>query len=399
LKFMRNKKTLIRVSVLFIVLLTCAVLLSGCVRGMSPIGWSGVLISGNTVYTGTKEGRLVSLDLSANNAKKFAEPLKAASTGGSACGSSSGGGACGGAPAAVAIYGTPATTNVAVFGDLVYIAGYNGKVFAYDAASLQQRWVYPVEGNISPIISAVVVSGNTLYFGGTDGIVYALDTQTGAEKWKYQTGGEIWSTPAIDNNLLFISSFDNKIYALDINNNGAKKWEYPTNSTNVAPPVTANGVVYAGSLDRNMYAINEADGSLKWKYEAGNWFWAKPIIAGNVIFAPCLDNKIYGLDLNNGKNVVTYDTQNQVSSWPVLVDNQVIAITQSGKVWSLDTNPANFNKNDSQKMVTNLPAGVDPTAPLGASGTNVYVNGSDNFLYIVDIAKGTVSSGISLKSQ
>ncbi len=116
-----------------------------------------------SLYTGSKEGRLVSVDLS-NNSLLFAEPLKAPSTGGSSCSSSSGGSACGGAPPAVAIYGTPAVANVPVFGDLVYVAGYNGKVFAYDAKTLQQRWVYPVDGNLAPIVSTIAISGNTALF-------------------------------------------------------------------------------------------------------------------------------------------------------------------------------------------------------------------------------------------
>jgi hypothetical protein len=44
----------------------------------------------------------------------------------------------------VAIYGTP---NIC---DLVYIAAYNGKIYAY-TRTLGARWVYPREGYLQPL--------------------------------------------------------------------------------------------------------------------------------------------------------------------------------------------------------------------------------------------------------
>ena len=90
------------------------------------------------------------------------------------------GSACGGSPPGVAIYGTPAVSNVPVLGDLVYIAGYNGKVFAYDAKTLQTRDGYIRSTAILRLLSATIaVSGDILYFGCTDDNLYALDTATG----------------------------------------------------------------------------------------------------------------------------------------------------------------------------------------------------------------------------
>ncbi len=190
----KEKKLLPVLSLLIGLLLIIALLASGCTRGMSAVGWSGVLIGDDGVaYTGSKEGRLVSVDLN-NSLKQYAEALRASSAGTGSCsffGSGSGGGGCGGAAPSVAIYGTPATATVPVLGKLIYLAGYNGKVFAYDAVSLQSRWVYPVDAYISPIVSGIVVDGDSLYFGCTDGAVYSLDTATGAMKWRVETEGEV----------------------------------------------------------------------------------------------------------------------------------------------------------------------------------------------------------------
>jgi outer membrane protein assembly factor BamB len=284
-----------------------------------------------------------------------------------------------------------------VLGKLVYIAGYNGKVYAYTADTLQQRWIYPIEGNLKPIISALVVSGDLLYFGCTDGNVYALDVATGVEKWRFATGGEIWSTPVLDNNLLIIGAFNKTVFAIDTAS-GTEKWRFSTGSTNVAPPLILNGTVYLGSLDRNLYALNVTDGKERWRFSAENWFWARPIAKDGIIYAPCLDNKVYGLD-ESGRNVVTYDVAGQVASWPVIANDQVIVATEEAKIWALDTNPANFGKSDNKRQIAALPSGVKVTAPLAANKEVVYINASDNNIYLVNVTNQTLSSPISLKSQ
>jgi len=355
---------------------------------MTPIGWSGVTISDSTLYAGSKEGRLVSVNLAASPQMiSFAEPLRAAPTGGIGCASSGGGGACGGAPPAVAIYGTPVISE-----NLVYLAGYNGKIFAYNANNLQQRWVFPVEGNLAPIVSGIAVAEDTLYFGGTDGKVYALDTESPERRWEFTTGGEIWATPVVSNGTVFVSSFDKKVYALDAAT-GDLKWEFATEATNVATPLVADGIVYVGSLDRNIYALNENDGSLVWSFSGGNWFWSQPVIHNGIVFAPCLDSWVYGLDARTGERRIEYNVEGQVSSSPVVVNDQLIVATRNGRLLSLSTSPAS----PGQLLIANIVDEV--TAPLGVSNDVVYVNAPDNNIYAYNVATGARFSPISLGSQ
>jgi eukaryotic-like serine/threonine-protein kinase len=388
----KNKKLLSGFSIILLAILLIGILLTtGCVQGMSPVGWSGIATGDGIIYTGSKEGRVMSVNLNSNNAIVSAEPLKVQASG-SACSSGSTSGACGGASPAIAIYGTPALSNVPVLGNLVYIAGYNGKIFAYDAASLQQRWVYPVDGNLAPIVSAISISGNTLFFGCTDKNVYALDTATGGKKWQFATEGEIWSTPICDNDTVFVSSFDKFVYALDATT-GKEKWKFATQANNVSTPISLDGVLYIGSLDRNLYAINETNGDLVWKFEGGNWFWSRPVTLNGMIYAPCLDNKVYALDAKTGNKVAEYNLEGQIASWPVIVGNKVIAATNKGKLFSMDAN----NPSASPVLVSTIPENV--TAPLGVMNDVVYINGPDNNIYAYNVSNGSKFSPISLKSQ
>jgi outer membrane protein assembly factor BamB len=405
----RNKKVFIGIFILISVLLILAVLLTGCVRGMTAVGWSGVTIDDNGMaYTGSKQGQLVAVNLNNNSLAGNSSPLKAASSGGAGCSTSSGssGSACGGAAASVAIYGSPVLVNNipvgvddkgnAILGTISIVAGYNGKVFAFQSNNLKNEvWEFPKgASNLAPIVSAVIASGNILYFGCSDGNLYAIDAALGNEKWHFTTQGEIWATPSINNNIVFISSFDKNIYAVDATT-GSEKWRFPTGSTNVAASLTLNGMVYVGSLDQNLYALNETTGQMVWKFTGGSWFWAKPVAVNGVIYAPNQDHNVYALDAKTGNLVATYDVGGQVSSWPTVVNNQVIVATQNGKLWSLDS----VNPSSGPKEIIAIPQNV--TSPLSAVDDIVYFNGpeSDNNIYGINITKQVQATKISLTTS
>ena len=377
-----NKILLSKILLLLVILLVGGLTTSGCIRGLQPIGWSGGVVADGTLFLGSIEGRLVAVNI-ADGTYQWSEPLTASG--------SAGGFGCAASPAGVAIYGTPA-----VAGDLVYISGYNGKIYAFDSSSLQKRWVYPPEGNLQPIVGGPVVALGKVYFGGSDGKVYALNADTGVEVWEpFQTGDKIWSTPVIDDGTVYISSFDKKLYALDANS-GEKKWETAeVGGAIAATPVVYNNTVYFGSFDRYLYAVDATDGSLKWKseVEAGKWFWAKPVIYNNTVYAPSLDGKVYILDAESGHELIdAIDLGDPVSSSPVLVDGSIIIASGEGRVYSLDT------ANNQVKPLADVREKVD--APLWASNGVIYVHTQEHeTLYALNAQTGVELWQVSLTSE
>ena len=379
----QNKMLLGKILLLLVILLLGGIAVSGCIRGLQPVGWSGgVVADDGTLFVGSIEGKLVAVNI-ADRASQWSEPLQAVG--------STGGFGCTAAPAGVAIYGTPA-----VDGDLVYLSGYNGKIYAFDSASLQKRWVYPPEGNLQPIVSGPVVALGKVYFGGSDGRVYALQADTGVEAWEpFQTGDKIWSTPVIADGTVYISSFDKKLYALDAAT-GEERWQTSeAGGALAATPLVDNNTVYFGSFDRYLYAVSASDGSLKWKseVEAGSWFWAKPIIYNNTVYAPSLDGKVYILDAENGDELIdAIDLGNPVSSSPVLVDGSIIIASGEGRIYSLDT------ANNQVKPLADVKEKVD--APLWASDEVVYVHAQEHeTLYALNAQTGAKLWDLSLSSE
>ena len=328
------------------------------------------------------EGKLIALNAS-SGARLWEVPFKTASTGG--------GFGCTPTQTTVAIYGTPA-----VEGELVYIGGYNGKIYAVQASSGALRWVYPREDDLQPIVGGPVVAQGKVYVGSSDEKLYALDAATGDKIWEFQTGGKIWSTPVIDGDRLFIGSFDKKLYAVDTTT-GKEIWAKPFEMQGAiaSTPVVSNNIVYIGSFDRHLYAVDASNGQQIWQFPVEgevdnipeNWFWAKPVIYNNTIYAANLDGKVYILNAETGNEVVdAIDLGSPVSSWPVLVDSSIIIASEEGMIYTLDTG------NNQSKTLANLEERV--YAPLSASDGVIYVHTQERNLLALN-----AQSGVTLWSR
>lgn len=359
--FKRNK-VLVGALLLAIVVLPVSISVFGCVpTGAVPRGWSGGVVTGDTLLLGSMEGSLVALNTSSGARLWPADfTLKAsAPSGGFGCAQ--------GGQRAVAIYGTPAVAN-----DMVYVGGYNGKIYALSISSGDLKWVYPREDSLPPIVGGPVLSQDSVYFGSADGKVYALDAVDLHEKWRFETGGKIWSTPAISGDTIYIGSFDSKLYALNAAD-GSQRWAFSTEGAIVSTPVVYDSTIYVGSFDRHLYAIN-TDGSLKWKsdFVGGKWFWAGTMADNGMLYAPSLDGKVYVVNAQTGEKVAELDLKTPISSSPVVVGKLVIVATESGTIYAIQTD------NNQASIITTLTTDKGEAeeiyAPLSASGEVVFIH-------------------------
>jgi len=65
--------------------------------------------------------------------------------------------------------------------------------------------------------------------------------------WTFETEDEIRSSAVIGNGMVFIGSYDGRVYALDLIN-GKKIWGFDTENAVEAPPLLVKDTLYAGSL-------------------------------------------------------------------------------------------------------------------------------------------------------
>ncbi len=372
------RKLLIKPTLLLVMLVMLVV--GGCTGlGGQQVGWSGVTIADGNIYLGSARGNVIAMD-AGSGGELWRKPITATGSGGFGCGASE---------VSVPIYGTPV-----VNGELVYIAGFDGKIYAINTSAGAERWIYPRQGNLHSFVGGLVLDQGKLYIGSVGGNIYSLDAETGDLIWQHETGEQLWATPAVEGDTLYIGSFDKKLYALDAAT-GEEKWAQPfeTQGPIISTPLVDDGVVYVASFDRHIYALDAVSGELLWRFPEieGNgentpkkWFWASPVLYNGTIYAANTDGNLYVIDAEDGSLINVVELGGTVSSTPVVANNKLFVATEDGNIFYIDID-------DNSKMTLPLLQGK-VTAPIIADEGIVYVHTIDDEV----IYKINAETGVSL---
>jgi outer membrane protein assembly factor BamB len=101
--------------------------------------------------------------------------------------------------------------------------------------------------------------------------------------WKFQTGGPIISSPVVANSIVFISSTDGFLYAVN-STTGTNIWRTEIGE-NINSPTVGLGKVFITSKSGNVYAFDIHTGSQLWsrslKEEIGS---GSPLLVGSRVF-------------------------------------------------------------------------------------------------------------------
>jgi outer membrane protein assembly factor BamB len=163
------------------------------------------------------------------------------------------------------------------------------------------KWQYNIGGEVES--SPAIDENGTIYVGIAEGwgTLFAFDPN-GTLKWSYGIGDKILSSPVIgeDGTIYIGDGGDWGIKA--INPNGTLKWSYKTGHIVYSSPAIGNdGTVYCGSHDTYLYALYPNNGTIKWKYKTGHWIRTSPCIGDDgTIYCVSLDNYLHAVYPNNG---------------------------------------------------------------------------------------------------
>lgn len=157
----------------------------------------------------------------------------------------------------------PATKTVAV-------AVRDGKVvgFAPDGTEL---WFYEGRG---PYVAPPGFVGDLVVVAGVDGKIVALDRSTRTIRWKHEYREEMGSQPFAVDGLLYVATLQGTVLALDAQT-GKWAWHFRREPVGkftivgVGTPLVAGGVLYHGFPDGSLVALDAKTGALKWERRIG----------------------------------------------------------------------------------------------------------------------------------
>jgi len=201
-----------------------------------------------------------------------------------------------------------------VYDGRVFVGTEMGNMYALDAQTGDQEWVYDVG---APVLNSVAAAGDKVFFGAMDGAVYALDANTGTLVWRSDL---LWrhgfsTAPVFAEDKVMLGSRNGIFYALDLGS-GTTLWQYDVGAPILQTAAYNNGRVFFGAMDMYVYALNTNDGSLAWQSAriygmAFKDYW--PVVHQGYVLVRSMgyrppggtDRIFYALDENTGIETIT----------------------------------------------------------------------------------------------
>lgn len=264
---------------------------------------------------------------------------------------------------------------VAVAGDTVIAGDYNGMVYAFDFAEGKQRWTLETNAEISggpaffgenvlipsqdgnlyccriadgkliwkyetsdQIQCSPTIAGDLTFLGGCDGQLHRVDLKSGqASGEPLPLDGPTLSTPAVQENLAFLTTHGGLVLAFDWKSN-ERVWEFNDpdrrQEYRSSPAVTAEAVV-ASSQFRQVRGFDPQTGKLLWSTPLRRFAEASPVIAGDDVWIAATDGRLYRMDLKSGEIRSQQEFRGSFVASPIVADKRLILANSAGVVIAL----------------------------------------------------------------
>ena len=225
-----------------------------------------------------------------------------------------------------------------VVGDgAVYFGSIDGNIYALDANSGNLLWVYATNTGSGTGSAAALVNG--ILYQGMGDFIFALNASSGTLLWRYQMTYFTSAAPAVENGVVYTSSYDGGVYALNANT-GTLLWRVSSNSLYFSALAVANGKVYAcGSQSAlGLAALDEQTGSTVWSQTAVQCKYASPIVANGVVYVGTQDGHAAAYNASNGTLLWQEAVGTQIDATPVVVNGMLYIATYDGNVLAFKPN-------------------------------------------------------------
>ncbi|MGA9396836.1 MAG: PQQ-binding-like beta-propeller repeat protein [Anaerolineaceae bacterium] len=228
-----------------------------------------------------------------------------------------------------------------VVDDTVYVGSGAGAIYAIDAATGAQIWIFATVG---PVRDTPAVAGETVFAGDKLAILHALDADSGVEKWRAQ-GCDIPSPLVVDGIVYCGSRGPTDLRAWDAGT-GELLWKFSYQGSWVeSSPRISDGTLFIGSSDATaLFAIDPKTGAQKWKFSTGDYAWSTPAISKQVVYIGSYSilksvGKFYAVDAATGEPIWVLSVPKGIVSSPV-VENEVVYFGGlDGKLYAISAVP------------------------------------------------------------
>lgn len=281
---------------------------------------AGVGVGSNLVLVGTKEGAVIALD--ADGKERWRTTLTSS------------------------VQSLPQ-----VFGNIVVVRSADSRVFALDARTGKNIWVY--ERELPPLVLAanplVAFNNGIIYAGMPGGILSALELQTGRVLWEQTITiprgasdidrvADVSSQPLVEGDAVYVAAYQGRVARLRAND-GAVLWARDISS--YAGMDSTGDRIFVSAADGTLYGLDKT---------TGETLWVTDILLGRALTKPLYFSGYVIVGDDTG-HVNLFDPlkgtlvgrrpldKTPLRTAPVTDQKNVLIQTQGGRVYCLETKP------------------------------------------------------------
>jgi outer membrane protein assembly factor BamB len=268
----------------------------------------------------------------------------------------------------------------------VFVSQLHGRFYAVDGPTGQFAWRKWFRGYCSAASPAVWngVVYETYMPPPCDrgdrhrrGFVAAMRAKTGRVLWRWY-GGASESSPLILGGILYIGSWNHRVYALDVRGVRPKvRWSVLTDAEIDSSAAFANGTIYIGTNGGRLYAITAATGRIRWRsssfsgfLRSREYFYATPTVAYGRVFVGNTDGTVYAYGATTGRLIWARPAGTYVYTAAAVWNRTVYVGSYDGNVYALDAATGDVRwKTDLGGSIHGAPTILDGLVYFSTCGT------------------------------
>ena len=248
-------------------------------------------------------------------------------------------------------------------------AGKNHALISLNPKTGAENWVASFEDVEDKWIAAPLATEDALYAPNTDGALYVLSLD-GSLLWSLHIGGALWTTPVMDGDMLYLSSLDHHVYAVDTQSREVA-WSVELDGALPGAPALSEdgGTLYIGSFASKLDAIDTQTHEILWEAPVKGWIWDTPALEDGTLYFGDLKGNLYALSAEDAApQWGDIRPDGPVIGAPLLLNGHIFFSTESGSVYALDTDGS---------ILWTFPVGGNLYASPVASGETLLVAPSE----------------------
>ncbi len=204
--------------------------------------------------------------------------------------------------------------------------------------------------------------------------------------WTFRTGGSVKAQPVVYDGVVYISSFDGVLYAVDAAT-GKLRWRTPIGGSLAAAPTVSDEWIVVGSTSGAVARLRRADGRLVWRTQLPPPVFATAGVSDGVVCTAAGDGAIYGLSLEDGRVMWSHPTEMFVQSRIASAQGLFLVGCWDNHLYALEARTGALRwKQKFGRSFYYAPAIGSPTT----DGGRVIVPSNDATLHAVRVADGAI---------